>query len=734
MSGVTAAHVSLLAVSSATTAALAAYAWRNRSEHGARAFLGLMVSFTLFSGGHLVGLLTLDPVLRLFWDGVKWTGTAAVPVFWTLFVVAYTGYDEFLDRTTLALLSVVPAVTVVLTWTNSLHGLMWKTRNAEVVEGLAILVDSLGPWVYVFAVFTYVVVGVSCLLLVRLVYVSDYLYTSQAVLLVVGITLPAVASGLTLVDVTRLGDVTLNVTPYAFIVTGPAFGYALFRHRLFDLVPAARQLGRSAAIRDLEDGVVILDSERRVIYCNAAAAAIVDADRSEIVGAAAPSLVEESTLDLDADDALAELEREDGVYEVRSSPIHGRSDEVIGHTLIVREITERKRRERELARQRDELVRLDELNALIRGVNRALVSATSRTAIETAVCERLTERDLYDAACVADAPTWSGDADRWTLAADGGTVEELPAADVTGGSAAAGLPNDVDLDDTPAVVEDRQWTVVPLVYGRTVYGALGLRARSGAPATERERAVLAELGELIGQAIDAVEARRLLAAESVVEVELRCSDENAPMVHAAGAGRLTVTGLVPDTGDGHVAYVGVEDADPGTVAQRLAAASETDARVVRDDETGGLVEWTVPDGTVLGRLVARGAKLLGATVEDGVASLTAEVASDADMRALLERVQAAVPETRLESVTEHDRPVERADGVPEETMADLTDRQQEALEAAYRAGYYDWPRESTAEDVAETLDIAAPTLHAHLRKAEGSLLADLFDEARSEGD
>ena len=145
------------------------------------------------------------------------------------------------------------------------------------------------------------------------------------------------------------------------------------------------------------------------------------------------------------------------------------------------------------------------------------------------------------------------------------------------------------------------------------------------------------------------------------------------------------------------------------------------------DEEGGLVEWTVPAETALGTLVARGAKVLEGTVEDGVARFSAEVASDADVRALVERVQAAYPDTRLESVTGHDRPVERADSVPGETVEDLTERQQEALEAAYRAGYYDWPRESTAEEVAETLDISAPTLHAHLRKAEGSLLEDLFD-------
>lgn len=71
---------------------------------------------------------------------------------------------------------------------------------------------------------------------------------------------------------------------------------------------------------------------------------------------------------------------------------------------------------------------------------------------------------------------------------------------------------------------------------------------------------------------------------------------------------------------------------------------------------------------------------------------------------------------------------EEADSIPEEGIKALTDRQQEALEAAYRAGYFDWPRESTAEEVADVLDISPPTLHAHLRKAEGQLFADLIDQ------
>lgn len=76
---------------------------------------------------------------------------------------------------------------------------------------------------------------------------------------------------------------------------------------------------------------------------------------------------------------------------------------------------------------------------------------------------------------------------------------------------------------------------------------------------------------------------------------------------------------------------------------------------------------------------------------------------------------------------ERSGPVSEPAGIPGEDVEDLTDRQREVVETAYRAGYFDWPRDSTAEEVADSLDIAAPTFHAHLRKAESSLLDGLFD-------
>jgi len=57
----------------------------------------------------------------------------------------------------------------------------------------------------------------------------------------------------------------------------------------------------------------------------------------------------------------------------------------------------------------------------------------------------------------------------------------------------------------------------------------------------------------------------------------------------------------------------------------------------------------------------------------------------------------------------------------------VTDRQREALDAAWKAGYYAVPRECTIEEVADDLGCAVSTASALLRRAERELVADAFD-------
>jgi hypothetical protein len=58
----------------------------------------------------------------------------------------------------------------------------------------------------------------------------------------------------------------------------------------------------------------------------------------------------------------------------------------------------------------------------------------------------------------------------------------------------------------------------------------------------------------------------------------------------------------------------------------------------------------------------------------------------------------------------------------------LTDRQVEVLETAYEMGYFEYPRDSNATEVAAALDIRPSTFTEHLSAAQSKLLDDLLGE------
>ncbi|SDX76093.1 histidine kinase N-terminal 7TM domain-containing protein [Halobellus clavatus] len=724
-------HVLVLAVTTVVTAILAGYAWR-RSEHGTRSFAALMAVFTLYSGAHLIGLLALYEPLRLLIDKVQWIGTALVPLFWILFALEYTGSEQLATKRSIGLLSVVPVLTILIVLTNPWHGLMWVRNALEPAAGLALLDQEFGPWFWVYVVYTYGLILVGTALLVRLAWVSEQLYLDQSILLFVGAVAPMIASVLTVSGLSPLQNPTLDMTPYAFVVSGSTFGYAIFRYRLFDIVPATRQLGRRSAIQDLDEGVVIVDTDRRVIYCNPTASELLDATPDEVLGQSIQSVVRTESLDFDTDDALSTFERDGSVYEVRTSPIRNRRDDLVGHTLLISDITERERRERQLKRQRDELRWLKELNSVLRGVNRVLASATSREEIERSVCNRLAEGGLYQTACIADIPTWSGDADRWTIAGDQGDPRELSAL-LSGDDIQDGGRSAIEIS---AEDEAGSWAVVPLVYRRTVYGVLGLRAdRELSAETEmHEREVLTELGLTIGHAINAVENRQLLSDGTTVELELQSSDENAPLLRATleTGHSLELNAIVTDGHRGDTAYIETAGR-PNRVADALKQSSDGGCRVVQADDQGGIVEWIVPERSLIGIVAGRGLNVLRLTATEDRIEYTIEVPSEREVRRLVDELQRAFPETRLEAKRQRDPTQSLDDGeaLSETAVDELTDRQREALEVAYRAGYFEWPRESSAEEVAETLDISRPTFQGHLRKAEDALLKHLFDTEES---
>lgn len=220
------------------------------------------------------------------------------------------------------------------------------------------------------------------------------------------------------------------------------------------------------------------------------------------------------------------------------------------------------------------------------------------------------------------------------------------------------------------------------------------------------------------------------AGDSVVELEFAFDDPEYPFVGASAAGSCEVEleEMVP-RGDGRYAeFYSVRGAAPRAIEPIAAEHPTASVSVIERYDDGGLMEFVVSGDCPAVGLAELGALPRTVVGDNGEGQIVAELPAEYDTGEVVTAFQAEyggdlvakrehAEFTPLFSQRELDRAVERR----------LTDRQREVLEAAFEAGYYDWPRRTSGAELAEELGISQPTLSEHLTTAERKLLSLLFE-------
>lgn len=385
--------------------------------------------------------------------------------------------------------------------------------------------------------------------------------------------------------------------------------------------------------------------------------------------------------------------------------------------------------------------RLRRENALYRGVCDRLLSASSREAMERGVCEEVAAVDGVGFAWLG-VRQMTGDAvvPRASAGAASGDLDDATAAVTASSPGPAGRalaerePVVAEVDDVAdsgvrrAALERglRHVGAIPLAWNDALYGVLVAYASDPVEFETALVDVLADVGTLVAAALVAAERRRRLHAGRLVELDLRVTDSGAFPYDASRELDCTIEleGFTSES-DGFLVYCRVTGPDATADAVR----EVTDAarvRVLDADDLGCTVEATRPSESVLGALADVGATLADATVVDGTATITARLAPDAAIPAVVDRLESVAPDVTVVSKQEVRRDL--GPGRDAGVFDALTDRQHTVLTAAYHAGYFEWPRDSSGEELAASLGVAPPTFYQHLRAAQRNLLDELVDD------
>lgn len=364
-------YIPLITLSAAVTGGLAFFCWQRRRVAG-----GAIFSATLFLGSAWMLAIALmlgrkNTGTAEFWYRVSLMFAAVLPVLLLYFALAYYGRKDWLSRVRIALAFLVPLITCFLVWTDPLHRLFFRHLSVVRKNGL-MLIDSWtpGPWFVVHSIYSFSLVLIAVILLWIVAFRQIRIYRYQSMMIIAGTMatiLPNLGFALGLIP----PDVI--VLPFGFLLMAGLLTWSIFRHRLFDIVPVAR----NRLLDIMGDGMIVLDDRDRIVDLNPAALSAMDMTEDSVVGRPAaqifgrlPGVMDRfETVMQDQTEFSITLDKTTAHYDVRISQLSTAAGHTAGRLILFRDITNRKLTEQALVAERDKLkaavARINELSGLL---------------------------------------------------------------------------------------------------------------------------------------------------------------------------------------------------------------------------------------------------------------------------------------------------------------------------------------------------------------------------------
>lgn len=291
----------------------------------------------------------------------QYFGSAYVPVLYLFFALEFTNYSGWLTRQRRILLLVVPTLTVLLVFTNNLHHLNWTKFTANPIGDSFLVIYQYGIGFWVFISYIYACLMAALILILRHTILLKGIHRKQSLIILFGSLLPWVGNFLYIFKIFPIAGVDL--APVTFAITGLILIWAVMRFQLLNLVPIAR----NTVIDKMSDGIIVLDANNNLVDINPVACKIIDKSYKKIIGLPAAEVFIHWDVFVEKykgiDEIVDEIILPDGnvkLLELRFTRINDEFSRPGGLLILLRDITQRRRLEMELAASARQLQRITE--------------------------------------------------------------------------------------------------------------------------------------------------------------------------------------------------------------------------------------------------------------------------------------------------------------------------------------------------------------------------------------
>jgi len=463
------------------------YSWKNRSGPGIYAFaisVALEMSWLI---GYVIEINVKSLEAKVFWDNFQFIGAFYAPIALLIFSFGFTGVKVNTRRWVIAL-SILPTLIILIIFTNLMPDLI--RLNTQVIPGLPF--DEL---TYDYG--TLVSIGNYFLEVTALAYIGVLIagfrrkeqnFRTQLWLVLLGTGIPIIGLILGLFLGFKFAN-QRDTSPLLFVVSNAVIAFGVFRFRLFNILPIARE----ALFETLDDALIILDIEDNIVDANKPARQLLSPVGRNPIGTPIKNVFPELYSQFGK---VSEIRTEisgadETIFDLKITPLYDRSDRFIGRLISAHDITIQKRAE-------SNIQTTSELNQKRAAQFQAIANVASATTtlqnqeetlgqVVNTISEQLKHYHvgiflLDEAKKYAILKAANSEGGKRML--DRGHRLEVGAKGIVGIVASRGRPRialDTGLDavyfDNPDLPETKSEVALPLMQGREIVGVLDVQSK-----------------------------------------------------------------------------------------------------------------------------------------------------------------------------------------------------------------------------------------------------------------
>lgn len=322
---------------------LALEAWKPRYAPRGKVFALLMLAIAIWSAAYGFELASTTRQAMLFWLKVEYLAIPYIPLLMLMVVMQFAGLANEFSVKNVWYLLVIPVLTMFFSISHEYHTIYYKSVEMDSSGAIPLLELNIGLWYYVHVVYSYLLILWGLGVVAKKIIYQRSLFRNQLLFMLFAVLVPLITFTVYFAGLMPIKNI--DPTPFAFAFSGLLISVSIFRYRMLDLMPIARE----HIFQSMGDGLVVIDNKQRLVDSNPISLSIFNWKKTpygaEIskLWEAYPELLENYTDQTKAnwEFTLRKANGQTNYFLGSISAIRNHKQDVVGKLIIIHDITQR---------------------------------------------------------------------------------------------------------------------------------------------------------------------------------------------------------------------------------------------------------------------------------------------------------------------------------------------------------------------------------------------------------